>query len=249
MHAQLSYNNFTLIISFSMIVATEILSTDPSLPRDVLAIEGGDAVFSCEFGTSQPRPVPPVLPPTINFKFVYHSSDDNFSQSIMTANCSYWTHCTQWAPHSLPYLTNISLIHVPVIDLSNYLLYRYEIHLTNVAAELNGSTFSCSVATLNTGAQLAPPTELVQWEGAAELFVALKDESTPSMISSDPAGGHSHRTVGLAPILVPLGVTVTLLLTISGTVVGLVAWKRHQTRHHNLTGKGNWEFLKSEEDL
>ena len=231
-----------------MIVATQILSTDPSLPRDVLTIEGGDAVFSCEFGTSQPRSVAPV--PTINFKLVYGSSDDNSSQSIMTANCSYWTRCKQWAPHSLPYLTNISLIHIPVIDLSNYLLYRYEIHLTNVAAELNSSTFSCSIATLNTGAHIAP-MELIQWEGAAELFVELKDESTSSVVSSDPAGGHSHShgTTSLAPILVPLSVIFILLFIISGIVVGLVAWKRHQTQRYYLSGMGNWKSLKSEDDL
>lgn len=229
-----------------MIVATQILSTDPSLPRDVLTIEGGDAVFSCEFGASQPRSVPPTLLPTINFKFV-HGSSDNSSQSIMTANCSYWTHCKQWVPHSLPYSTNISLVHIPVINLSNYLLYRYEIHLTNVAAELNGSTFSCSIATLNAGAHFALPMELIQWEGAAELFVELKDESTPSMVSSDPAGGHSHGTTTLAPILVPLSVIFILLLIISGIVVGLVAWNRHQTQRHSLAG--NWKSLKPEDNL
>lgn len=234
--------------SLSMTAVTRILSTEPSLPQDVFTTEGGNATFSCEFGTNQPGLL--SQQPIIALKLVYGGSERNNSLSIITANCSRWRLCKQWAPHSFPYSTTISLIHVPVINLSNYMLHRYELHLTNVSAELNGSTFSCSIATpkLVTSPRLES-IELTQWEGSAELIVAPKDESTPSA-SSDP-GGHGHKN-NLATTLVPLSVILVLVLIIFGVVAGLVAWKRHQTQHqghHILAGMGNWESLKSKEDL
>ena len=242
---QPSYNNKN---SLSMTAATGILSTDPSLPQDVLTTEGSDATFTCEFGTNRPRPL--VSPqPIITFKFIYGGSENDTSQSVVTANCSSWTLCKQWAPHSFPNLTTISLICVPVVNLSNFVLYRYEIHLTNVTAELNGSMFTCSIATPITSPHLEQ-IELTQWEGSAELIVALTDKSTVLVPSADhDLEGHGHRT-NLAPILVPLCVILVLLLIISGVVVGLVVWKRYQTHqgHHNLAGMENWEPLKSKED-
>ena len=201
----------TLIL---FIAAYNILSAETSLPQDVYVTEGGNAVFSCEFGTSRPTS---SNQPALHFEFLYNTSES------ITTMCLNWDSCDDWTPQTLPPPTNISLLPVALFDQNNFKLYRYEVQLTNVVVDLNGSVFSCSIISPYS---INLSQELIQWKGSADLIIVHDTEDKRT--STTPHQGGSS----LASFLAPVSILLVLIVIISSLLIVMVTWRcrKHQQR-------------------
>ena len=204
---------------FVTFAATNILFTDKILPQDTNTTEGGDAVFSCTFGTRRPLS---ANQPALRFEFSYDSSQST------TATCLNWTECSSWSPNPLPH--SITLSSVAVND-SVYTSYRYEVRLTNVATALNGSMFSCSIVSPYDPLTFDGRT---QWRRSAELIVAAVDEETAgppvetTMEGKLPEDNEQRSSSYLVAILVPVSIAfLLLLLVLSALLVGFLSYKKY----------------------
>ena len=212
--------------------ATNILFTDKTLPQDTNTTEGGDAVFSCTFGTRRPES---TNQPALRFEFSYDSSHST------TATCLNWTECSGWSPNPLPHAITLSSAAIDD-QTSVYTSYRYEVRLSNVATALNGSTFSCSIVS-----PYDPLTSngLIQWQRSAELIVAAVDEETAGPPVETTTGGipqdnEQRGSNYLITILVPLSIAFLLLLVLSTLLVGFLV--RSYKKYH-------WGYNKQSKQL
>ena len=201
-------------ITFLYLVAHRILSSETSLPQDVYATKDGDAIFSCEFGTSRPTSDDQ---PALCFEFVYNTSES------ISAVCLNWDRCDDWTPQNLLHPTNISLLPVALFDQNNFKLYRYEVQLTNVVVDLNGSVFSCSIISPYS---INLSQELIQWKGSADLIIVHDTEDKRT--STTPHQGGSS----LASFLAPVSILLVLIVIISSLLIVMVTWRcrKHQQR-------------------
>ena len=141
------------------------VSTDISLPQNAATTVGGEATFVCQFGLSSKYEE--IL---LRFELVLH---DN---SSLTTKCYFLDECEEWAA-TTNLSTGISIQFMNDLDL----VYNYEISLTNIEENLNGSVFSCSISTRNSGPN---PQEFIEWEGSAELVVNKESDVNRKVIAS-----------------------------------------------------------------
>ena len=94
-----------------------------------------------------------VVAPLLSFELSMPGNNSTFATT-----CRGWESCDDWSP-VLP-VTQLSITPMNKIDKSNFILYRYEMQLTNVVQELNASQFSCSIST-------GSPEHVLQWKGTA----------------------------------------------------------------------------------
>lgn len=104
---------------------------------------------------------------------------------------------------------------MPVINFATYVLYRYEVQLTNMEQELNGSVFSCSISSLS-HSRKGRPVYLTQWKGSARLFL-----ENPVLYATESP--KTYRSVVSISVLVSV---FLVLVTIALPLVAIAAWRR-----------------------
>ena len=204
---------------------TEIgyLSTNISLPENVVTTVGGDATFVCQFGSSDS--VEELL---MRFKLVL--PEENFDgNNSLTTKCYFWNDCEEWTSK-----TNVSTVISirPIRDISDssYTRYSYEISLRNVEESLNGSVFSCSVSTFSPTDKPGGPQEFIEWEGSAELVVNQAAENTIKVTNYRIKESDANRKV-IASITVPVNLLVVFILFV---VVLLVVMRVRKMKTHHV---------------
>ena len=230
---------------------TPVYIVNTSLPQDANTTVGGNATFFCEFGSNS---VSPAAIPLLRFKFSIPNEDGEHN-SAFTTECPIWDTCSDWSP-SLP-STELSILPTRKGNKNIFPSYHYEVWLTNVVPELNGSQFSCSIST--------GPENLIQWEGTADLIVEpvfvepTMVEPTfmkPTMIESTlvpqttelPENPKISKNINGEVIAAAAVVLIVILLALVTTVSVLLAtfmkWRRKHREPYELA-QGKREYCYS----
>ena len=147
---------------------TDVYNADTSLPQETNTTVGGSATFVCEFGSNE---LSVVAAPLLSFEVSIPGSNGN---STFTTNCRRWDGCEKWSPDHPT--TQLSIKPINKINKPNFILYQYEVQLTNVVQELNASQFSCSIST-------GSPEHILQWKGTAgTIRVKVSFEYSPYLL-------------------------------------------------------------------
>ena len=181
------------------------LTANISLPQSVKTTEGGVASFFCEFVSN----LPIVVSPSIHFELSLPENEFNNSYFLST-NCKYWKECERWNSSAPQMMTDISVRPIQVNNNSAFILYRYEVRLTDIDKRLNGSTFGCSISSSD---------GYIEWEGYAELIVDLITSTT--MVNSIKDRTIIVSVTALGNLLLMLVVLVVVLLA----VIRIRKWK------------------------
>ena len=144
-------------------------------------------------------------------RFELSLPEDEFNSSyFLSTNCRYWKECERWNSSALQMMSDISVRPIQVNNNSAFILYQYEVHLTNIDKRLNGSTFSCSISSSD---------GYIEWKGYAELIVDLKTSSTT--VNSIKDRTIIASVTALGSLLLMLVVLVVVLLA----VIRIKKWK------------------------
>ena len=163
-----------LCVSPSLLPGTSVYTANTSLPHDTNTTVGGNASFFCAFGSNKQNSF--INLPRLRFKLSIPGDDDHNS-SVLSTVCQNWDMCDDWSP-AFP-TTELSIRPIEKFNEPTFVFYQYEVRLSNVAQELSGSQFSCSIST-------DIREDSIQWEGTAELIVERNFIDFPDSLPRRP---------------------------------------------------------------
>ena len=170
-------------------------------------------MFYCEFGSNN---VNILTAPVLDFELSLPDKSSNGNTSL-TTRCRHWTECTNWSPTHPS--ADVEIRPTEIFNLATYKFYRYEVQLTNIGEELNGTVFSCSISSAS-HSRKGGSVYLTQWKGYARLFVAKLADATQSP--------KTYGSVVPISVIVSIVLVVTIIIALTLVVVGV--WRRKRLR-------------------